>query len=106
MALEKKQGVTNLELMCEELIEEERAKEQRQEKKRQKKKRKKAKAGKTHEKENVNIKDEDEEEEAHCVKVSGYINPLPDDRILDWSKFKQIADDILKCIQKEKISDI
>ena len=26
------------------------------------------------------------------------INPLPDDKILDWSKFKQIADDILKCI--------
>ena len=23
-------------------------------------------------------------------------NPLPDDRILDWSKFKQFADDILK----------
>ena len=26
------------------------------------------------------------------------INPLPDDKILHWSKFKQIADDILKCI--------
>ena len=26
------------------------------------------------------------------------INPLPDDKILDWSKMKQIADDILKCI--------
>ena len=24
-------------------------------------------------------------------------NPLPDDKILDWSKFKQIADTILKC---------
>ena len=24
--------------------------------------------------------------------------PLPDDKILDWSKLKQIADDILKCI--------
>ena len=23
-------------------------------------------------------------------------NPLPDDKILDWSKLKQIADDILK----------
>ena len=29
-------------------------------------------------------------------------NPLPDDKILDWSKFKQIADDISKCIQNEK----
>ena len=26
------------------------------------------------------------------------INPLPGDKILDWSKLKQIADDILKCI--------
>ena len=25
-------------------------------------------------------------------------NLLPDDKILDWSKLKQIADDILKCI--------
>ena len=25
-------------------------------------------------------------------------NPLPDDKILDWSKLKQIADNILKCI--------
>ena len=26
------------------------------------------------------------------------VNPLPDYKILDWSKLKQIADDILKCI--------
>ena len=26
------------------------------------------------------------------------VNPLPDDKILDWSKLKQIADNILKCI--------
>ena len=26
------------------------------------------------------------------------INPLPDDKILDWSKLKQIADDTLKSI--------
>ena len=25
-------------------------------------------------------------------------NPLPDNKILDWTKLKQIADDILKCI--------
>ena len=31
-----------------------------------------------------------------------YLNPLPDDKILDWSKLKQIADDILKCIKKKK----
>ena len=30
------------------------------------------------------------------------INPLPDDQILDWSKLKEIADNILKCIQNEK----
>ena len=29
-------------------------------------------------------------------------NPLSDVKILDWSKLKQIADDILKCIQNEK----
>ena len=27
-----------------------------------------------------------------------FFNPLPDDKILDWSKLKQIAVDILKCI--------
>ena len=27
-----------------------------------------------------------------------FINPLIDDKILDWSKSKQIADNILKCI--------
>ena len=26
------------------------------------------------------------------------VNPLPDDKILDWSKLKQTADNILKCI--------
>ena len=26
------------------------------------------------------------------------INPLPEDKILVWSKLKEIADDILKCI--------
>ena len=30
------------------------------------------------------------------------LNPLPDDKVLDWSKLKQIADGILKCIQNEK----
>ena len=25
-------------------------------------------------------------------------NPLPDDKILEWSKLKQLAADILKCI--------
>ena len=29
-------------------------------------------------------------------------NPLPDERILDWSKLKEIAEDILKCIESEK----
>ena len=27
-----------------------------------------------------------------------FLNPLPDDNILGWSKLKQIADNILKCI--------
>ena len=33
---------------------------------------------------------------------SHIINPLPDDKVLDWSKLKQIADDILKCILNRK----
>lgn len=69
MALERKQGVSNLELMCEELLEEERAREQRQEKKRQRKKKKKAKSGQLHEKEN-HVLEEEEEEDDHCNNVS------------------------------------
>ena len=30
------------------------------------------------------------------------INPLPDNKILDWSNLKPIADDILKCIYNGK----
>ena len=41
MALERKQGISNLELTCLELLEEEQAKEQRRVQKRQKKKKKK-----------------------------------------------------------------
>ena len=29
-------------------------------------------------------------------------NLLPDDKSLDWSKLKQIADDFFKCIQNGK----
>ena len=35
------------------------------------------------------------------VYVPSY-DPLPEDKILGWSKLKQIADDILKCIQNRK----
>lgn len=78
--MEKKQGVSNLELMCEELLEEERAREQRQEKKRQRKKKKKAKSNQLNledcaKKENLNL-DEDEDEEM-CNDVSIFIQ-LPD----------------------------
>ncbi|XP_064653255.1 gametogenetin-binding protein 2-like isoform X2 [Lineus longissimus] len=45
VALEKKQGKSNLELMCEELLAEEIAKEQKREQKRQKRKKKKNKGG-------------------------------------------------------------
>ena len=35
----------------------------------------------------------------HLVKgAEFFFNPLPDNRILDWSKLKQIVEDILKCI--------
>ena len=33
---------------------------------------------------------------AYATKQA-HFNPLPDDKILDWSKLKQIADNILKC---------
>ena len=34
-----------------------------------------------------------------CISaIRACFNPLPDDKILEWSKLKQIADDILKCI--------
>ena len=29
-------------------------------------------------------------------------NSLQDDKIFDWSRLKQIADDVLKCIENEK----
>ncbi|XP_013401216.1 gametogenetin-binding protein 2 [Lingula anatina] len=45
VALERKQGITNLELMCQELLEEEQAKEIKKEHKRQKKKKKKTNKG-------------------------------------------------------------
>ena len=32
------------------------------------------------------------------TRAKSLFNPLRDDKILDWSKLKQIADDILKCI--------
>ena len=31
-------------------------------------------------------------------KFYALVNPLPDDKILDWTKLKQYADNILKCI--------
>ena len=34
----------------------------------------------------------------HAPPTPTILNPLPDDKILEWSKLKQIADDILKCI--------
>lgn len=43
MELERKQGVSNLELMCEELLEEERLREQKRELKREKRKKRRAK---------------------------------------------------------------
>ena len=32
------------------------------------------------------------------ITLGEIINPLPDDKILDWSKLEQIADNNLKCI--------
>ena len=38
------------------------------------------------------------------IYIKIHFNPLPDDK--DWSKLKQITDDILKCISNKKISAI
>ena len=40
------------------------------------------------------------------VIVWEWVNPLPDDKILDWSKLKRIADDILKYILKLKMKHL
>ena len=37
-----------------------------------------------------------------AITLQKFINPLSDEKILDWSKLKQIADNILKCIYNEK----
>ena len=37
-------------------------------------------------------------EASKSVIVWEWVNPLPDDKIFDWSKLKEIADDYLKCI--------
>ena len=35
----------------------------------------------------------------HTIQhIDSRLNLLPDDNILDWSKLKQVADDILQCI--------
>ena len=36
------------------------------------------------------------------IPKNAVFNPLPDDKILDWSKSKQSADYISKCIENEK----
>ena len=72
MAMERKQGISNLELICEELLEEERVKEQRKENKRQKRKKKKAKSSQIVEMEGVI----NGETQSHCevsFKVSVYM---------------------------------
>ena len=37
-----------------------------------------------------------------AMKSPRKLNPLPDDKILDWSKMKQIVDNFLKCIKMKK----
>ena len=41
---------------------------------------------------------DDDADDAKATTKQLTINPLSKDRILNWSKLKQIADDILKCI--------
>lgn len=73
--MERKQGVTNLERMCEEIEEEERIKEQRKELKRQKKKRKKALA----KSERENQAHQTEQEASHCEVSHGVQSGLQEE---------------------------
>lgn len=73
-AVEHKQGMSNLERMCEELLEEERAKEQRRQLKRQKKKRRKANA--KNERENLLQPPEQEANHCECSSISIVTKPL------------------------------
>ena len=54
-----------------------------------------------------NIVEKGEDGDGPCNIIAVYVfcsvlNPLPDEKILDWSKLKEIADKILKCIESEK----
>ena len=35
-------------------------------------------------------------------KTKNLLDPLPDDKLLSWPKLKQIAENILRCIQNER----
>ena len=54
---------------------------------------------KVHQK-NINVKISQHSPQTQSMVQNGMklLNPLPDDNILDWSKLKQIANDILKYI--------
>ena len=57
------------------------------------------KVTKVHQK-NINVKILQHSPQTQSMVENGMklLNSLPDDNILDWSKLKQIADDILKYI--------
>ncbi|XP_041347391.1 gametogenetin-binding protein 2-like [Gigantopelta aegis] len=76
MAFERKQGASNLELICEELLEEERQKEQRREQKRQKRKKKKAKNQLLENMEKENQENQKTDENVHCQCHPGCTEPL------------------------------
>ena len=73
MALEQKQGISNLELICQELLEEEQAKEQRRQQKRQKRKKKKGSKPMPNQEEDLeNYMEKDKE---NCtVSTKSYLN--------------------------------
>ena len=51
----------------------------------------------------VDVKSANEEKICKYIIIApqlqlAFFNPLPDDKILEWFKLKQLADHILKCI--------
>ena len=83
MACERKQGISNLELMCQELLQEEQAKELKREQKRQKRKKKKTKQKQSTE---VDIDAESElcGEKENCLVGNGTFNLTYYEDALFW----------------------
>ncbi|KAK7488218.1 hypothetical protein BaRGS_00020525 [Batillaria attramentaria] len=101
-AVEHKQGMSNLERMCEELLEEERAKEQRRELKRQKKKRRKANA--KNERENLVQLQEQEANHCECSSISIATKPLQTSHLAQCDNHSSHVSSSVNCASEDSNS--